>query len=166
MGTHILIAAYLQTSDGAVFNQGFWHDHGIAVISVGVALGIVVAVWFAEAVRRVRDRADASVEKIRREASLRTSDQSAERADLAIDALASLAGHVAVIDSAGAILAINEAWTAFGVANGVADLARIGPSANYLAVCEQAARAGVADAARAYKGIAGVCSGRLTEFEL
>src|SRR5258706_2546760 len=88
------------------------------------------------------------------------------RSALAEDALASLADHLAVVDRGGTILAVNDAWNAFGIANGVSDLASIGPGVNYLALCARAAQDGVPRAAAALEGIEAVCAGRLAEFEL
>ena len=89
----------------------------------------------------------------------------AQRA-LAAAALASLSDHIAVLDCRGTILEVNDAWNAFGLANGVPNVAPIGRTVNYLDVCARAARAGVADAARAHKGIEAVCLGRRAAFEL
>lgn len=85
---------------------------------------------------------------------------------LAAAALASLADHLAVLDRDGMILEVNEAWNAFGLVNGVPDVAAIGRTVNYLDVCAKAARAGVPDAARAHDGIEAVCLGRRAAFEL
>src|SRR5262249_965986 len=53
--------------------------------------------------------------------------------------LDSLTAHVAVLDPDGKIVAVNEAWQAFGVQNpGSSTLAaRPGPGANYLEVCDR-----------------------------
>ena len=88
----------------------------------------------------------------------------AQRA-LAAAALASLSDHIAVLDCRGTILEVNDAWNAFGLANGVPNVAAIGRAVNYLDVCTRAARAGVADAARAHDGIEAVCLGRRALFE-
>jgi len=91
---------------------------------------------------------------------------SAGKRAVAAAALASLADHLAVLDRNGTILEVNEAWNAFGLANGISDVAAIGRTVNYLDVCTKAARAGVPDAARARDGIEAVCQGRRAAFEL
>lgn len=94
----------------------------------------------------------------------RSYTQPAQRS-LAAAALASLSDHIAVLDRRGTILEVNDAWNAFGLANGVASVAAIGRTVNYLDVCAGAARAGVADAARAHDEIEAVCLGRRAAVE-
>lgn len=61
--------------------------------------------------------------------------------NLAHDALNSLTAHVAVLDSSGVIVLVNEAWKRFARNNGCADeFCYLGTS--YLAVCERALRGG------------------------
>jgi PAS domain S-box-containing protein len=54
--------------------------------------------------------------------------------------------HVAIVDPAGTIVAVNRAWRRFAEANGRAE---IGPGWNYLGVCDRAAEAGDVNAAEA-----------------
>ncbi len=89
-----------------------------------------------------------------------------ENVALAVDALASIADHVAILDGNGSILAVNDAWNTFAVSNGVRDLTRVGPLTNYLDVCARAAAAGAPGAAAAHEGIEAVCKKRRAEFEL
>src|SRR5215216_5550412 len=46
--------------------------------------------------------------------------------------------HSAIVDSSGAIVAVNKAWKRFAKDNGVADLSKVSEGANYLDVCERA----------------------------
>ncbi len=45
--------------------------------------------------------------------------------------------HTAIVDSSGAIVAVNKAWKRFAKANG-AELSKVSEGANYLDVCERA----------------------------
>jgi hypothetical protein len=45
--------------------------------------------------------------------------------------------HTAIVDSSGAIVAVNKAWKRFAEDNG-ANLSKVSEGANYLAVCERA----------------------------
>ena len=45
--------------------------------------------------------------------------------------------HTAIVDSSGAIVAVNKAWKRFAMDNG-ADLSKVSEGANYLDVCERA----------------------------
>ncbi|WP_406831235.1 GAF domain-containing protein [Pedococcus sp. KACC 23699] len=66
---------------------------------------------------------------------------------------------VAVLDRAGVIVEVNEAWSAFARENG-GDPARTGIGASYLAVCESAT--GDPGAARVAAAIRAACAGELT----
>ena len=46
--------------------------------------------------------------------------------------------HSAIVDSSGAIVAVNRAWKRFAKDNGDADLSKVSEGANYLHVCERA----------------------------
>jgi|SRR5581483_208956 len=85
---------------------------------------------------------------------------------LADETLASMSSRVAVVDGAGVILAVNEAWVTFGMEHGVEDIASIGPRANYFDVCQRAEADGDAIAAAVRHGIEGVCTGCRPGFEL
>jgi PAS domain S-box-containing protein len=79
-------------------------------------------------------------------------------------ALNGLTAHIAILDEAGKVLAVNEAWRAFATRNGAAS-DRVGEGVNYLAVCDR-----VQDAdARTSRSVAGaireVLAGRRTRFE-
>jgi two-component system, chemotaxis family, CheB/CheR fusion protein len=77
--------------------------------------------------------------------------------------LDSLAAHLAVVDTQGTIVRVNEAWRRFAVDNGDPDLRHSGPGCNYLQVCARAAMADN-DARAAYDGLADVLAGRRAAF--
>ncbi len=85
-------------------------------------------------------------------------------ADLYRKALQALPAHTAVLDGAGTIILVNEAWTAFASMNGAANDPKVAVGANYLEVCRKVANAD-ADAAQALLGISGVLDGSLPFFE-
>lgn len=86
-------------------------------------------------------------------------------ASLAIDILNSLSTHVAVVDSCGVIVTVNDAWKRFATDNGsVEPAAYVG--ANYLAVCDEAAERGDGEAAEVAAGIRAVLCGRQDTFSL
>jgi len=79
--------------------------------------------------------------------------------------IASLSGHVAVIDRAGRIIAANESWVRFaGEGAGGKDKVDIG--ADYLEVCAEALRCGDDTAAKAVAGIRSVLTGGKSEFAM
>ena len=85
--------------------------------------------------------------------------QASERfAQATIDALSK---HIAVIDEAGNILAVNKAWREFGAANGLSETTYEGE--NYLDVCDRAAAAGDLHAADAALLIREVALGKRSE---
>ena len=72
--------------------------------------------------------------------------------------LCSLTAHIAVLDPAGTIVAVNEAWVAFAQKNGADERLRAGVGVNFLDVCRHgAAKAG---ALEALAGITSVLEGR------
>lgn len=79
--------------------------------------------------------------------------------------LDAISSHVAVIDSAGAIVAVNDAWMRFSQANGGRP-DRTGVGSNYLAVCDAAAAEGDRLAGEFAAGIRAVMEGRTELFEL
>jgi len=54
--------------------------------------------------------------------------------------LNSLTSHIAVIDSSGVILAVNESWKRFGNENEVTEMHRAGIGSNYLKACQEASK--------------------------
>src|SRR5215208_849218 len=79
--------------------------------------------------------------------------------------LDSLSAHIAIIDEAGTIVAVNKAWRDFARANGVAgqDYAE---GANYLRACDSATGPCSEEAAPFAEGIRSVLSGQRKIFEL
>jgi len=87
-------------------------------------------------------------------------------ASFAIDILNSLTAHVAVVDSSGVIVTVNDAWKRFATGNGCVDPAAYVGS-NYLAVCDAAAqRGGDRVAAELSAGIRAVLRGQQDTFSL
>src|SRR5262249_13396997 len=79
--------------------------------------------------------------------------------------VAPLAPHIAVLDRDGSIVATNDQWQQFGVAQGGLPAAT-GVGANYLDVCRRAAGNGSEEAAVALAGIQAVLDGGRPEFTL
>jgi diguanylate cyclase (GGDEF)-like protein len=86
-------------------------------------------------------------------------------AALADDILNSLSAHIAVLNDAGEIVAVNDAWLRYARDNGGAAATGF-VGTNYLAVCERAARSGEATAAAAIQGIRRVMTGEQPSFTL
>src|ERR1051326_907884 len=72
--------------------------------------------------------------------------------------------RLALIDSQGKIVAVNEEWIALSEKTG-ASLNRVGPGANYLEVCRRA-RQSSADSTRALRGINSVLEERASSFSM
>jgi len=75
----------------------------------------------------------------------------------------SLPMHIALLDSQGVVVSVNEAWRQFAVANGMRDTAR-GLGTNYLEVCDNASGAGHEGAHEASVGIRAVLDGATDRF--
>jgi len=81
--------------------------------------------------------------------------------------LNSLSAHIAVLDQAGVILEVNDAWRNFARDNGGLDHTSLLVGANYLDVCLQACGDETQPQARlAFEGIQDVIHGRAASFEL
>ena len=109
--------------------------------------GVLLVLFDTDAIQRARDLA-----------------QDAERLNDFI--LNSMAANVAVLNATGLIVKTNEAWSRFARENGDPPLTTIGPSANYLAVCERAANAGDGAAQQALDGVRSVLNGHSTSFRM
>ncbi|HWC30846.1 MAG TPA: PAS domain-containing protein, partial [Dehalococcoidia bacterium] len=70
--------------------------------------------------------------------------------------LDALSDEIAILDSAGRIVAVNEAWKRFAGSNGDEALVRTGVGQNYLDVCLTASEAGNEDARQALDGLRAV----------
>ena len=79
----------------------------------------------------------------------------------------SLDEHIAVLDSGGSIVAVNEAWRRFALDIGAPEVASGSPGMNYLAILEQAQQSGLAFSATAdtRAGIVGVLSRARARFD-
>ena len=87
------------------------------------------------------------------------------------DVLNSVDAHIAVLDHAGNIVSVNDAWTGFGVDNSHPDAAPapgagLGIGANYLDVCRRASGAHTEQALDALHGIEAVLAGSVPRFTL
>jgi PAS domain S-box-containing protein len=78
--------------------------------------------------------------------------------------LNSLAAHLAVLDSAGTIVEVNEAWNRFARSRGVGSLSEVSVGVNYLEVCRRSIIQGSEDAERAFTGIRSVLAGESRDF--
>ncbi len=76
-----------------------------------------------------------------------------------------LSAHVAVVDTDGTILAVNEAWRQFGLDNAL-DANKEMVGANYLAVCDAAAELDVDTATEFAAGLRDVLAGNRSFFQL
>ena len=85
--------------------------------------------------------------------------------DLYQMALQAIPAHTAVLDRSGAIILVNDAWTAFAHSNGAAGSPAVTVGANYLEVCREAASTDT-HADRALSGINAVLDGSLPLFEI
>jgi PAS domain-containing protein len=92
-------------------------------------------------------------------------EEEAQRRQELQQTLDSLSAHIAILDEAGEIIAVNGMWRAFAEANG-SDPARVSEGANYLGVCESAAGLNAGEAAVFAEGIRAVLSGRRANFEM
>jgi two-component system cell cycle sensor histidine kinase/response regulator CckA len=90
-----------------------------------------------------------------------------QRAQLALQAtaqlsqsvLSSLKAEIAVLDSSGTIIAVNEAWLEFARRNANPLLHATGVGVNYFAVCRRAAASGDKGAAQVLEGLLAVLAG-------
>jgi PAS domain S-box-containing protein len=80
--------------------------------------------------------------------------------------LDSLAANIAVLDKAGNIIAINQAWKQFAHENGDPTLSRTGIGLNYLEICRQTTGPDAAIARVALAGIQAVLDGSQTQYSL
>jgi PAS domain S-box-containing protein len=76
-----------------------------------------------------------------------------------------LSAHIAVLDDAGTILAVNRAWRNFAVDNPPLTVT-VNEGSNYLSVCGAAKGADSVDAAEVAAGIRGVICGTRSAFEM
>jgi signal transduction histidine kinase len=86
--------------------------------------------------------------------------------DLAGGVLASLRDHVAVVDSAGNIIAVNEAWRRFARDNDAKSPEAVLEGANYLDVCKRSTADGDEFAIRALGGLQSILREEADEFSM
>lgn len=82
------------------------------------------------------------------------------------DVLNSLPAHIAVLDKAGKILAVNEPWLEFAHAEGLPPAEKIGVGVNYLHICGSIQIEGDFYAEAALAGLQSVISGKQKSFSL
>jgi PAS domain-containing protein len=85
---------------------------------------------------------------------------------LAYQALNALSANIAVLDAAGTIVAVNDAWSRFAAANGGPAGFEAYVGANYLDACREAIRAGDDSAREALTGLQEVRFGDRDEFTM
>ena len=78
--------------------------------------------------------------------------------------LDSLTAHIAVLDSQGNIVAVNEAWERFALNNGIEAPDLVGAGVNYLDVCRRAQGESHEGAREVLEGIKNVFAGKLPKF--
>jgi PAS domain S-box-containing protein len=158
------------TSERAGLERGGIQSLAMVAMEVGgQILGVLCGLsvtrrtdWTAEQQQQLRTLAEVLASALQRQqtaAAVTASDR------LKGAVLSSMAAQIAVLDRSGAIIAVNEAWTAFGRANGVHEEAPISPGINYLDVCRRAVAAGCLDALTPLEGIQAVCDARSGLFE-
>jgi two-component system CheB/CheR fusion protein len=90
-------------------------------------------------------------------------DKQAPTPDLLQAALDALPAHIAILDAAGNIVAVNAAWREFGAENALA-LAEDGVGSNYLVACRRAVASGDEHATFIVRGMQAVLSGERATF--
>lgn len=80
--------------------------------------------------------------------------------------LHSLAAHIAVLNKAGTIVTVNQAWERYGMENGAPMTASIGIGTNYLDVCREGVAWGAEGSAQALAGIQRILSESIDEFTM
>jgi signal transduction histidine kinase len=141
---------------------------GVPLIATdGRTLGCLCAIdlhpraWSAEDRTRLGDLAAVALSEIELWLLAREAAESERFLQGTLDALGA---HVAIIDDAGTILAVNAAWRHFAAANGL-PWPDAGIGANYLAACEGATGDEAGEAAAVAAGIRAVLSGARATYE-
>ena len=84
--------------------------------------------------------------------------------EVSVAVLNSLSDHIAVLDSEGTIVAVNDAWNNFAMKHGVMEHARVGAGINYFQACRAAIAERDRQAQLAAEGIQAVLSGKAPAF--
>ena len=79
--------------------------------------------------------------------------------------LSTLPAHIAIVDSSGTIVAVNQAWQDFATSNG-AVVSKVTEGTNYFEVCDSATGDQSEYAAAFAEGLRSVFSGQCEEFEM
>jgi signal transduction histidine kinase/CheY-like chemotaxis protein len=108
---------------------------------------------------------DVSEQRHAEEARRESDDRLASVTRLQTAILDALPAHIAVLDSAGTIVAVNEAWRRFARVNAMHHPA-LGVGLSYLEVCRRAAEAGAGEAERVLQGLMAVLAGEEPQLEL
>jgi excisionase family DNA binding protein len=106
--------------------------------------------------------------RIRREALeefLKQHERSAKPSGELHSFLNTLPAHIAIVDSSGTIVAVNQAWRDFAASNG-AIVSRVMEGTNYFEVCDSATGDQSGHAAAFAEGIRSIFSGQREEFEM
>jgi len=106
--------------------------------------------------------------RIRREALedfLRQHERPAKHSEELRSFLSTLPAHIAIVDSSGTIVAVNQAWHDFAASNG-AIVSKITEGTDYYEICDSATGDQAEYAAAFAKGICSVFSGEQEEFEM
>lgn len=80
--------------------------------------------------------------------------------------LNSLSSHIAVVDGAGVIIAVNESWLNFARENGAANSPQVRPGVNYLDIITPSPHETDDSVQMAFAGISAVLEGKQTRFEM
>jgi len=110
-----------------------------------------------------RNRPDPGPTRTSNRAALGTSAWGHLAPELAGASVDALSAHIALLDSDGVIVAVNQAWSRFGALNGAAGL-NTGVGANYIAVCDAACGCCAEEARRTGEGLRRLLAGELSEF--
>jgi len=114
-----------------------------------------------QAVTHAMEQRSLRLEKQRAEEALR------ESAALHEAVLRSLSAEIAVLDEAGTIITVNDAWARFAHEHGDPDRPHSGPGVNYLDICRRGVdRFGEADAKAAIAGLQAILDGIQSHFTL
>jgi PAS domain S-box-containing protein len=95
-----------------------------------------------------------------------TEEQLQESEALSRAILNSLEAHIAILDEAGVIVAVNAAWERFAYENNGSAPGRTGVGMNYLEVCRQATGESADEAYRVLAGLEGILNGSRERFTL
>jgi len=169
----------------ALLKQNFrrlpsWNDSGLAALAVqsirteqpqrsqmqiqttfgkNIWLDLTMTTFEAEDKRHILLISHDITDHVTAEAALREAEAFSR---VTVDALSA---HIAILDDAGTIIAVNQSWRHFAQENGGSPK-KVGEGGNYLAVCDSAQGVGADEAATVAAGIRNVISGQEKQFSL